>query len=219
MSARRFAHIRRNESGSVMIEVTVSILVFFLVVFGVVEFSYIYYQWNSATKATQWGARLAAVSDPVASNLTSLTGLEPGTLLPGASMPAFDCTCNGSTKTCTGSVPSGATACTYSETAMKTILLGRGNNGTACVSGRNGGMCRFLPRLRQSNIVVRYQYTGMGYAGRNAGPIPTITVRLQNLSYQFILLSGLTALTSVTFPVSATSTVTGEDLRGTWTGS
>lgn len=219
MSGKRVVDIRRGQSGAVMIEVTVSIIIFFLVIFGVLEFSYLFYQWNSATKATQWGARLAAVSDPVSSNLSTLTGLESGSLLPGAGMPSFDCICNGSTKICTGTVPAGAAACSYSEPAMKTIWLGRGNNGTACVSGSNGGMCRFLPRLRQANIIVRYQYTGMGYAGRNAGPIPTITVQLQNLSYQFILLSGITALTAVTFPVNATSTVTGEDLRGTWAGS
>lgn len=220
MSGDRVKKDRKDESGAVLIEVTATLLTFLVLIFGVVEFSYIFYQWNSATKATERGARLAAVSSPVASNLSTLTGLEPNNNLPGATMPSFDCTCNGSTKLCTGTVPANATACTYNETAMKTILLGRGNNGTACVrDARNGGMCQFLPSLTQANVVVRYQYTGMGYAGRTAGPIPTITVSLQNVSYEFLLLSGLTQLTSVNFPVSATSTVTGEDLRATWTGS
>jgi Flp pilus assembly protein TadG len=208
-----------SEAGAVLVEVTATILTFFVLIFGVIEFSYVFYQWNSATKSTERGARLAAVSSPVASNLSTLTGLEPANNLPGAAMPAFDCTCNGSTKQCTGAVPANATACTYNETAMKTILLGRGNDGTNCVRGANAGMCQFFPALRQANVVVRYQYTGMGYAGRIAGPIPTITVSLQNVKYEFLFLSGLANLTEVNFPVSATSTVTGEDLKATWSSS
>lgn len=214
MSDKRHGNDRRSESGAVLIEVTVTLLTFLVLIFGVVEFSYIFYQWNSATKATERGARIAAVSSPVASNLATLTGLEPANNLPGSTMPSFDCTCNGQTKLCTGTVPTNAAACSYSESAMKTILLGRGNNGTNCVNdARNGGMCQFFPSLTQANVVVRYQYTGMGYAGRTAGPIPTITVSLQNVRYDFLLLSGILSLTSVNFPVSAATTVTGEDLR------
>lgn len=219
---------RKGERGAVIIETTVTILTFLLLVFGVVEFSYIYYQWNSLTMATQRGARLAAVSNPVAFNLTKLTGLEPGDNLPGSTMPAFDCTCNGRTETCTGTVPKNADACTweklsplnYSRDALNTILLGRGNDGTNCVQNlANGGMCRFYRGLTRANIVVRYQYTGMGYAGRTAGPVPTITVSLQGVTYDFVLLGGLAGLTSLTFPAQATSTITGEDLKATWSSS
>lgn len=214
MFGSRRTRNRKGESGAVLIEVAATLLTFLVLIFGVVEFSYIFYQWNSATKATERGARIAAVSSPVASNLATLTGLEPANNIPGATMPSFDCTCNGRTKQCTGTVPTNAAACSYSETAMKTILLGRGNNGTNCVSDRlNGGMCQFFPSLTQANVIVRYQYTGMGYAGRTAGPIPTITVSLQNVTYNFLLLSGIATLTRVSFPLSATSTVTGEDLR------
>ena len=134
MSAKRHTRNRRGESGAVMVESAATILVFFLLLFGVVEFAYVFYQWNSATMATERGARLAAVSDPVAGNLRTLTGLEPGNNLPGSTMPSFDCTCNGSTQTCTGTVPTNATACTwdttnnYSRNAMNTILLA--NHGT-----------------------------------------------------------------------------------------
>ena len=222
MSDRQFKHGRRSESGAVLLEVTASILTFFLLIFGIIEFSYVFYQWNSATKATERGARIAAVSSPVAWNLTTLTGLEPGNNLPGSTMPAFDCTCEG-TGQCRGTVPSGAAACTWdpvnSLSAMNTIVLGRGNDGTNCVKGSNGGMCQFFSSLKPENVVIRYQYTGMGYAGRIAGPIPTITVSLQNVKYEFAFLNALANLTEVRFPVSATSTVTGEDLKATWSSS
>jgi hypothetical protein len=80
-------------------------------------------------------------------------------------------------------------------------------------------MCQFFSSLKRENVVIRYQYTGMGYAGRIAGPIPTITVSLQNVKYEFVFLSALANLTEVRFPVSATSTVTGEDLKATWSSS
>ena len=70
----------RDERGSVYLEFTVTVTVFLLVLFGIVEFSYLFYQWNTATKATQFGARLAAVSNPVAGRLTTLTGLSNSVL-------------------------------------------------------------------------------------------------------------------------------------------
>jgi len=219
VSGRKPTSFGRDESGAVLIEATAAILTFFLLVFGVVEFSYIFYQWNAASKAVQWGARLAAVSDPVASNLRSLTGLESGTLLPGEAMPSYDCTCSGSTGTCAGVMPEGASACSYDAAAMTTIFLGRGNDGTNCVGGANAGMCTFFPGLEQSNIEVSYQSTGMGYAGREVGPVPTITVRLQGVTYDFLFLKGLVGLTSLTFPNTSTATVTGEDLNAAGSAS
>src|SRR6266567_4166951 len=99
VSDRLTKSILSDESGAVLIEFTVVALVFFLMLFGVVEFSNAFFQWNAATKAVQFGARLAAVSDPVASSLSTLTGLEGGAL-PGSTMPAFDCICNGALGTC-----------------------------------------------------------------------------------------------------------------------
>ena len=62
-------NIWRDESGAVLIEFTAAAFTFFIILFGVVEFANVYYQWNAATKAVQLGARLAAVSDPVSNDL------------------------------------------------------------------------------------------------------------------------------------------------------
>src|SRR5687768_1302723 len=91
-----FVNIRRflnDERGSVFLEFTVAMMVFLLTLFGIVEFSHLMYQWNVATKAVQRGARLAAVSEPVAQDLLTLDGLGGGAL-PGDPMPAFDYTCS-----------------------------------------------------------------------------------------------------------------------------
>ena len=216
----------RDESGASILEFTVTVTVFFLAVFGIVEFGNLFYQWNAASKATQYGARLAAVSEPIASNLTSLTGLS-ATVLPGDPMPDFDFTCTssnatGSSGTCTG------TGGTYSAPAMQTLVYGRGN-GTTCpnpttVGTDRIGMCNLFNRITPLNISVRYLGTGLGYAGRPPGPghtgapVPTIIVQLRGdqtgkLTFQYIMLNGLVpGLTNVAIPPLA-ATSTGEDLN------
>ena len=65
------------------------LVIMFVFVLGSVDFLMAMYQWNAAAKAVQIGARIAAVSDPVAGELDAITGLEggatPGTYPP----PAF----------------------------------------------------------------------------------------------------------------------------------
>lgn len=213
-----------DESGATYLEFTVGMMTFFVILFGVIEFTYIFYQWNSATKATQFGARLAAVSEPVATDLTTMTGLT-GSAVPGDDMPPFDITCSGATATCTGGDGS------YSADALRVIVYGRDADTTirtACRTAADtapssplqSGMCEYFSSVTPQNVEIRYQYTGLGYAGRpggpghTGGPVPTITVSLTGLSYNFIFLNSLMGFTSAQVPGMAT-TVTGEDLNAT----
>jgi Flp pilus assembly protein TadG len=212
VSAKR-KNIWRDESGAALVEFTAAMFTFFLLLFGVTEFAFAFYQWNAATKAVQLGARLAAVSNPVASDLTTLTGVG-GSVLPGDPMPAFDRVC---TSTNASGSAGACTSGTYSAAAMQTIVFGRGK--TACAtptSDRDVGMCNIFdhtPPLTPQNVIIRYQYTGLGYAGRPGGPVPTITVSLTGLTYNFVMIGGLVpGLSSMQLPSFAT-TVTGEDLN------
>jgi hypothetical protein len=219
MACDRLRDFWHNEDGATFLEFTIAGLFLFVFIFGAVEFSYIFYQWNLATKATQLGARLAAVSDPVASNINAITGLS-NSIVPGAQMPAFNCTCTSAS--CTGTVPSGAPACvlgTAGTAALNAIVYGRsGATATSCTDGGpNMGMCDvFGPRLTPNNVRISYSNsggaTGMGYAGRPTGPVATITVELINMNYTYILLNGLFGLNTVTMP-SFKTTITSEDLR------
>jgi len=208
-------NIWRDESGAALIEFTAAVLTFFLLLFGVVEFANVFFQWNSATKAVQLGARLAAVSDPVyVTNpqdfTATVSGYNAGDTL---AANAYDLTCNGSLGTCvcTGSIcPNNVT---YDATKMRQIIYGRGNTTSTCINtGANIGMCNIFTRVTPQNVIVRYQYTGLGYAGRPGGPVPTITVSITGLTYDFILIGGLAGLSSMQLPGFAT-TVTGEDLN------
>jgi TadE-like protein len=192
----------RDETGSVFLEFTVTMFVFFLFLFGTVEIGLLFHQWNLATKAVQLGARIAAVSNPVSHDLLAMTGLDPAR--PGDPMPNFDRTCNGETASCTGGA--------YDDDAMRTLVYGRGDD--ACNStGGNIGMCDIFNKIKPKNVIVRYQYTGLGYAGRPGGPVPTITVSLQNIDFNFVALDGLLGLGPIAIPGLRT-TITGEDLRG-----
>jgi len=207
-----------DEGGASLLEFTVGMMTFFVILFGVIEFSYIFYQWNAATKAVQFGARLAAVSNPVSSDLAAMTGVG-GSVKPGDAMPYFDRVCtattaSGSAGTCTDG--------TYSAPAMQAIVFGRLNDSTgtarttcstAAVSNPlQNGMCNYFSSITAQNVVIRYQNTNLGYAGRPGGPVPTITVSVTGISYSFTFLNGLMGFTTATVPGLAT-TVTGEDLN------
>jgi Flp pilus assembly pilin Flp len=198
----------RDESGSTMIEFTIVALLFFMLTFGVVEFGYLLFQWNSASKAVQLGARMAAVSDPVWQQL--LTVKDTGT--PGGPWTQnYDVTCRGQTAGCTGSAP---VAMTYITANMQRLVYGRGG-GTSCgnVAADNGdpGMCDIFDRITPANVNVRYQNTGLGFAGRPGGPVPTITLTLSGLTFQFFALGALLNFGDLPMPEFKV-TMTGEDL-------
>src|SRR5258708_25915492 len=70
MMVLRFA---RDNNGGVLVEATLMMSIMFMFVLGSVDFLFAFYQWNAAAKAVQVGARIAAVSDPVATGLTRPT--------------------------------------------------------------------------------------------------------------------------------------------------
>lgn len=191
---KRFAG---DERGGVLVEVTVMLVILFTFVLGSVDFLNAMYQWNAATKAVQVGARIAATSNPVAAGFTAITGMEGG-LNPGDPTPAgtyATITCDGGSASCT--------AGGYDAAALNIILSGRCADPTAYCLGMN----KVFPRVQAQHVVISYESTGLGYAGRPGGPVPTISVSLQNLQFQFFFLT----FANITIPGLAT-TVTGEDL-------
>jgi Flp pilus assembly pilin Flp len=204
----------RDEDGAVLVEVTVVMTIMFVFILGSIEFLFALYQWNAATKAVQIGARIAAVSDPVAAGLNNLSRAVVGpSVPPGSAMPNFVITCDGATARCScdtvGACP-GVGA--YDQAAMNTIVFGRGS--TSCfdaTSYYDTGMCDIFPRIHPENVVIIYAQTGLGYAGRPGGPVPTITISIQNLPFQFFFLSGLRGFKDIPIPALTTS-ITAEDL-------
>jgi hypothetical protein len=195
----------RSAEGATSVEFALSGGLFIIVMLGVGEFAMAYWQWNAAAKATHVGARLAAVSDPVAADLRQMTGLSAD-VAPGDPMPFFERICDGRTKTCTDGE--------YDPVAMSTIVYGRGNASCPADPQPLPPMCSILPRVGPENVVVTYTNSGLGFAGRPGGPVPTITLELQNIEYDFVLLDRIFGAAGTIMP-SFRTTVTGEDLSST----
>ncbi|MCF6127256.1 pilus assembly protein [Mesorhizobium sp. M7A.F.Ca.CA.001.07.2.1] len=200
---KRFA---KSEDGTATVEMAIVSTLLFALVFGFVDFGYALYQWNSATKAVQAGARLASISDPVAPQISTAGP----TTTPGSPVVAnsFAYVCNGATSTCS-CTGAHCVAGVWSATNFSRIFAG--DDGICGpVAGSRPGMCDFDPLLLPANVVIRYSATGLGYQTRAAGNVPTISVSLQNVNFQFFFLS----FANITMP-SMLSTVTGEDLKST----
>ncbi len=201
-----FQHFLRDQSGATMVEMTISIVLLLVLTLGFVDFGYAFYQWNAANKAVQVGARMASISDPVAPQIASAgPATTPGDPIPPGS---YDYICDGATSACTSSG-------TFTPANFNRIFFGDDLN--TCGQGSTGrpGMCDFFPRLQPANVVIRYTASGLGYQTRPGGAVPTITVSLQNLTFQFFFLGGLLGFNNVNMP-SMLSTVTGEDMRGVY---
>lgn len=219
-----FTHLLRDETGTSTIELSIVMVLFLLLTFGLVEFGYALYQWNSASKATQLGARLAAVSDPVWCQLRQKDNggnwlvSDPGT--PGGPWTTnYNVTCTGSDGQCTGTAPAGVSM-TYSATNMNRLVYGRGGGTTCGTVGTDGdaGMCDVFWRIMPANVSVNYRNTNLGFAGRPGGPVPTITVQLTGLTFQFIALGQLLGFNNITLP-DFKVTMTGEDLSALASGA
>ncbi|RWF78019.1 MAG: pilus assembly protein [Mesorhizobium sp.] len=203
----------KSEGGATTVEMAIVSTLLFAVVLGFVDFGYALYQWNAANKAVQLGARLASISDPVATALaTAAPTTAPGAPVVAAAYGPFACTYTAGTGACSNGG-------TFNAANFSRIFRGDTavTNDDACVplaTDQRPGMCHFFSGLRRDNVVITYSATGLGYQTRLGGPVPTITVRLQNLTFQFFFLGGLLGYGNLTLP-SMLSTVTGEDLRST----
>ena len=182
MSARAFlARLRRDETG-VAAEFTLVLPLMLLMMLGAMDLGFYSYRINMAEKATQVGARFAAVTNPVAQEIltASYSGatvgsvkLEQGDRVPAAAMGTITCTSGGCTCT-TGPCPG-----TSFDSAAFNALVAR--------------MRTMLPMVQDGNVIIQYSGSGLGYAGDPNGPdiSPLITVRLTGLTYRPITLSPL----------------------------
>jgi hypothetical protein len=191
-----------------MVEFSIVALFLFSLVGGLIDFSLAFFQWNAASRAMQAGVRVASVSDPVARGIEDW---QFAALVPGDPMPSFTVTCQAGACLCTGTCPSNPT---YNSQAMTRIINGRNLQcGGAAEPTGLPGMCDVYWRIQPQNVIVRYsQGTSLGFAGRPGGPVPTITIELTGLQYDFIFLRNLIPSRFMTMPAMSTS-ATGEDLR------
>ena len=203
---RKPALLWRDASGAAAIEFGLVGGIFIVMLMGVLEFGTAFWQWNQATKALQLGVRLASVSDPVSSDLKTMTGLS-STVEEGDPMPDFQRICSGAAQTCSNG--------TYDPGAMRTLVYGRGNTACPTARQRYPAMCQLFSRITPQNVIVEYTHKqpGLGFAGRPGGPLPSITVRLTGLNFDFVAIDKMLGLPLIPMSSLAAS-ATAEDLSG-----
>lgn len=202
--------LAQDRRGAVAVEVAIVFGVLLVLTVALIEFALALWQWNSAEKATQLGVRYAVESDPVASAFASYSGVndggfEPGTSLTTDKVAAFCVRSTSSESTCPGGCGAFGGNPGWDGAAF-----------TAIVDKMRG----IFPRVQAANVVVEYCHVGMGFAGRlGADLVPTVTVELQGLTFDFLLLSFLgpmlygatTVPAGIPMPTFA-ATLTAEDL-------
>lgn len=180
-----------DEAGISLTEALISLPIVMLAFAAFVEFGYAMFQWNQTVKALQYGARLAAVSDPVA------TGFDPNTIAEsgpgGTAIPA------GASFVC--GRPDPLAGC--NTTALNRIVEGVGDRP---------GMRDLNGRIAPENVVVTYELSGLGYYGRPMGAIATIRLEVRDVTFNLPLLGSLLGLDQIEIPAHPV-TLTTEDLK------
>lgn len=197
-----------DEAGISFTEAMLVIPIVLLMLAAMIEFGTAVYQWNQITKATQIGARLAAVSSPITGDAAyaALSDYPATTDVGGTTIPVID---GDTTPSPFNSVTCGAGAAACDTGRLARLL--DGGDGSCQPSGELAlvGMCDIAPFIAAENVRVTYYGAGLGYVGRPYGPVSTITVELRDLSFDFLfideLIPGLSSLTIPAQPVSITS--------------
>ncbi len=71
-------------------------------------------------------------------------------------------------------------------------------------------------RLQSENVTVQYADAGLGFAGRPGGPVPAITVCLQNMTFDMAIIDGLLGIATIPMPQFC-ATLTAEDMQSAGT--
>ena len=186
-------HFIRNQGGASLAEYVVILMLLMILTFGIMDMGYALWQWNNAEKAGQFGARLAAVSTPLAPGLATF---ECGT---AATVAGQSCTVGGNSfgiVTCTNTACTGTYGFSQPEADR---LLAR--------------MQLIFPQMEGENLIVEYEDLQLAFDGRGS-PVASVTVRIVNMNFEFLMLDALLGFTPIAMPEFRT-TLTTEDLRST----
>ncbi len=199
-------HFCRSDSGVTLVEGLIVFPLMLTVIITFIEFGFAMFQWEQTGRAVAVGARLAAVSNPLVTNFSDLGAdyVNVPAQVTGDPLPdtMLRVSCTGANATARLPLCNGG---------IDRILRGSDGVCNAVVGTSVPGMCDLNARIQPENVVVTYTRDGLGYVGRDQGPITTVTVQLRNLSFQTFFLGPLFGLTDLPIRPSPV-TFTSEDL-------
>ena len=197
----RFLHRRE---GATSVEVALlTPLVFFSLLSGIDLGLYVW-RWNQSVQAVRVIVRQATISDPVSSDLKTMTGLETGAA-PGDPIAAYERRCALGSATCTGG--------DFDQAAADRLFYGP--VGKICgdaASRSTAGLCDLAPRLQPENVWVTYRASGVDSAGVTGGARPLVTIETRGARSDVILLNHIVPNIFLTLPATEV-TLLAEDLR------
>lgn len=191
------------EDGTTLVEFAIVMPIFLLILFALIDFGRLGYEYVMAQKAMQMAARIAIVRVPACANVPVVN--TPGAVPAGTSAPHYGTNCS-----------TAATVC-----ASPATVACDGSSANATSAEIWAAISPLMPSgSTQANLRFSYAFNSdFGFLG---GPyVPMVTVQLQNLNFQFVSpLGALAALAgavggglpqTLVFPTMSVS-LPGEDL-------
>lgn len=189
-----------NESGGPAAEFALVLPIALLFFFGIIDVGRYLWEYNQAEKATQSGARYAVATNFIPggtgtnglySHSFAATGaVAQGSTVPASAFPGVRCVSNGNSASCAckGS-------CAFDVTGDNAAFVALVNR-----------MKAFKTEIGAANVVINYDYSGLGYSGDPGGAdvAPLVTVGLRNLN--FVPITTMLFNTSITMAGNSTST-------------
>jgi Flp pilus assembly pilin Flp len=180
-----FAQLKNAELGATAAEFAMVLPVAILFLLGTIDVGRLMWTWNKAEKATQFGARYAVVTNIIPSGLTSYSfavsgGIPQGDLIPQSSFGGAHCELASATDS------SSALSCACNTGATCPALGTPDNTATGPFARIVNRMKLIEPTIAKNNVVVEYNYSGLGYSGDPNGinVAPLVTVKLRNMAFK-----------------------------------
>ena len=197
-----------DDSGGSAAEFGLVLPLVLLFLFGIIDTGRFMWEYNKAEKATQMGARYAAVTNMVPTTLATTSFVVAGSVAPGDPIPS---TAFSGTRCRIGSCNTAPTSVCPTANAAATTDWGYADAAFTNVVKR---IKTFKQDVSASQVVLDYNFSGLGYAGDPTGPAitPLVTVRLCGMTFQpltTILFGGSISMGALSY------TLTMEDGAGT----
>ena len=198
MNVIRLKKFLEERCGAVLAETLLTFPIVFLLIAVSVEFVFVMYQWNIASKAMQLAARRIAVTAPFVDNYDDIFNIDQDSI-PGGSLIQPNSQNNVSCGAGTDS-PCNATAMQF--------LIGPHDPP---VGDGWYGLASYYQQLDPSTIMITYEQNGLGFVGRPSGPVTTARLEFDNATFNTPIIGGFLNIVGFELP-PFTVTITTEDL-------
>jgi len=203
-------HLLADARGASAAEFALVLPLLLLLLFGIVDGARFAWEFNRAEKATQAGARVAVVTDPIPGGLAATDYV--GQTIGGVTLTQGDLIPAGALGRITCSKTAGVLSCSCTTAPCPATLTPIQSSGFDLMATRMRGM---YADIADSNIRVEYSGSGLGFAGDPNGMeiAPIVTISVTGLQFRPIASRFFGGTAGIAMPAFRTS-LTAEDSSG-----